>query len=51
MNDGAPVLRKDWRASPGAPTLSSTAGDTALNEALDPIVPDEHEGGEIQQVS
>jgi hypothetical protein len=40
-----PVVRKDCRARPEAAPLSSTAGDTATKETLDPIVPDEQECG------
>ena len=41
----SPVLRKDCRARPEAPALSSTTARTATKETLDPIIPDEQESG------
>ena len=46
----SPVVRRDCGAHPGAPSLSSTAGDTAVKKALDPIVPDEEDSG-VQELT
>ena len=46
----SPVVRRDCGAHSGAPSLSSTAGDTAVKKALDPIVPYEQDSG-VQELT